>query len=91
MNNRELIAKVASQLKITQTETMDIAEDFAKAVTNHLVKNNIVHFQGFGTLDVRKKEKRISVNPVSGKRTLIPPKLAIGFKMSNTLKDKINT
>ena len=90
MNNKELIAKIATQLKITQIEATSIAEEFAWAVTNQLVKNNVVHFQGFGTLDVRKREKRISVNPASGKRTLVPPKLTVGFKMSNVLKDKIN-
>ena len=30
------------------------------------------------------------VNPSTGKKMLVPPKLTISFKMSNTFKNKIN-
>ena len=41
-------------------------------------------------LEVKKREERISVHPATQVRTLIPPKLVVNFKQSNTLKDKIN-
>ena len=90
MNNKELVAKLSSELGTTQTEANLMTEEFVRAVANQLIKSKPVQFQGFGSLEVRKREERISVNPVTQKRSLVPPKLAIAFKMSNTLKDKIN-
>jgi len=48
-----------------------------------------VGIQGFGAFEVRKKEERISVNPVTKQRMLVPPKLTLAFKPSSTLKERI--
>jgi len=90
MNNKELTAALSTRMGITQAEANSMNEEFVQAVTNQLIRANSLHFQGFGSLEVRKREERVSVNPITQKRTLIPPKLAIAFKMSNTLKEKIN-
>ncbi|MEE1541543.1 MAG: HU family DNA-binding protein, partial [Paludibacteraceae bacterium] len=58
------------------------------AMTKELLDGNSVALQGFGLLEVRKKEERISVNPSTKQRMLIPPKLSLAFKPSVTLKDK---
>ncbi|MFQ7039368.1 MAG: HU family DNA-binding protein [Barnesiella sp.] len=39
-----------------------------------------VSIQGFGTFEPRKKLERIAVNPATGKRMLIPPKIVLSFK-----------
>jgi DNA-binding protein HU len=49
--------------------------------------NNIV-IQGFGTFEVKKKLERISINPATQQRMLIPPKLVLTYKPSVTLKEK---
>ena len=90
MNNKELITELSSRLDITQAEANLMTEEFVQAITNQLIKDNSIQFQGFGSFEVRKKEGRVSVNPITQKRSLVPPKLAIAFKMSNTLKEKIN-
>ena len=33
-------------------------------------------------------QERISINPASKQRMLVPPKLVLSYKPSNTLKDK---
>ena len=43
-----------------------------------------------GIYPIGKKMERISVNPTTGKRYLIPPKLVLAFKQSNVLKEKFN-
>ena len=45
---------------------------------------------GFGTFEAKKKLERIVVNPSTGKRMLIPPKITLSFKPSALLKSKIN-
>ena len=43
---------------------------------------------GFSTADTQRLE-RIMVNPSTGQRMLVPPKLVLGFKPSTTWKDKL--
>lgn len=57
-------------------------------VSEQLQEGNTVVVQGFGTFDVKKKLERISVNPATKQRMLVPPKLVINFKPSNVIKDK---
>ena len=46
---------------------------------------------GFGVLEVKKKNERMSVNPATGIRMLVPPKLAVSFKPSPLLKERLNS
>ena len=47
-----------------------------------------VVIQSFGTFEVKKKLERISVNPTTQQRMLIPPKLVLTYKPSVSLKEK---
>ena len=89
MNTLELTSSLAQKLLLSKTEVTQRLEDTVTIVTAELLKNKSVSFHNFGILEVKKREERISVNPVSGKRMLIPPKLVVKFKMSNSLKDKL--
>ena len=53
-----------------------------------LQDGNTVAIQGFGTFEVRKKLERISINPATQQRMLIPPKLVLTYKPSAILKEK---
>ena len=57
-------------------------------MTQELQDGNTVAIQGFGTFEVKKKMERVSVNPVTQQRLLIPPKLVLTFKPSIALKEK---
>lgn len=91
MNNKELITALSSRLKLSREEVSVMLETFTDSCKEQLVENNIIGIQGFGTFEVRKKEERISVHPVTQIRTLIPPKLVVSFKQSTILKEKINS
>ena len=53
-----------------------------------LEEGNGIAVQGFGSFEVKKKAERISINPASKQRMLVPPKRVLFYKPSNTLKDK---
>ena len=89
MNTTELTSSLAQKLLLSKTEVARRLEYTVLAVTAKLLENCSVSFYSFGILEVKKREERISVNPASGKRMLVPPKLVIKFKMSNSLKDKL--
>ena len=57
-------------------------------MTQELEEGNVIAVQGFGSFEVKKKAERISVNPASKQRMLVPPKLVLSYRPSNTLKDK---
>ena len=40
-------------------------------------------------LEVKKKNERVSVNPTTGIRMLVPPKLVLTYKPSSLLKEKL--
>ena len=58
------------------------------AMTQQLQDGNTVAIQGFGTFEVKKKLERISINPATQQRMLIPPKLVLTYKPSAILKEK---
>ncbi|MDR2806304.1 MAG: HU family DNA-binding protein [Dysgonamonadaceae bacterium] len=89
MNTAELITSLAQKLSLSKTETTQRLEVMLKAIIAELLNDNSVYFTNFGSLEVKKREERISVNPASGKRMLVPPKLVVKFKPSNVLKDKL--
>lgn len=89
MNNKELITELAKRLNWTQQEVSDMITTMNSVVSNRLVDNDSIYFQGFGQFEVKKRDERISVNPITGKRYLVPPKLAPIFKPGTTIKNRL--
>ena len=58
------------------------------AMGDSLQEGNTVTVLNFGSFEVKKRLERIMVNPATGQRMLVPPKLTLGFKISPTWKDK---
>lgn len=69
-------------------DTSELIASLLSDMTQQLQEGNSVNIQGFGTFEVKKKAERISINPVTKLRMLVPPKLVLSYKPSNTLKDK---
>ena len=57
-------------------------------MTQELQEGNVVTIQGFGTFEVKKKAERITVNPTTKQRMLVPPKLVLANRPSGQLKEK---
>ncbi|WP_321517186.1 HU family DNA-binding protein [uncultured Bacteroides sp.] len=88
MNNKEFITELSNRLGYSAKETSDLVSSAISVVSEQLQEENAVIVQGFGTFEVKKKLERISVNPATKQRMLVPPKLVINFKPSNVIKDK---
>ena len=89
MNNKEFIADLATKLDEKAKETQRLASIFSTVFAESLEEGDSLSLQGFGTFVVKKKLERIVTNPTNKQRMLVPPKLALSFKPSNILKDKI--
>lgn len=90
MNNKEFINELSKQTNQSAGVTTKLVNDMIKVMEEHFQQNDTITLSSFGTFEVKKKMERISVNPTTGKRYLIPPKLVLSFKQSNVLKDKFN-
>lgn len=88
MNNKEFTSELAERLGYTIKDTSELVSSLLSSMTQELEEGNMIAVQGFGTFEVKKKAERISINPVSKQRMLVPPKLVLSYKPSNTLKDK---
>ena len=90
MNNTEFIHELAKQTNQSVSATTKLVNDTLRIFEEHFQQGDVVNISSFGTLEVKKKMERVSVNPTTGKRYLIPPKLVLAFKQSNVLKEKFN-
>ena len=88
MNNKEFISELSQRLNYSNKETTRLVSSLLSIMTQELQDGNTIAIQGFGSFEVKKKLERISVNPVTQQRLLIPPKLVLTYKPSISLKEK---
>ena len=89
MNNREFISALASKMGMNVGDTQKMMNDTIDEMVNQFDEGNELFFHGFGTFEVKKRNERVMVQPNTGKRMLVPPKVVLGFKVSNVLKSKL--
>ena len=88
MNNKEFISELSRRFVYTNKDTTQLVSSVISIMTQQLQDGNTVAIQGFGTFEVRKKLERISINPATQQRMLIPPKLVLTYNPSAILKEK---
>lgn len=89
MNSSELITALAQRLQLPKTEVGKRLDDMVTVITAELMKNNPVSIVNFGTLEVKKRNERINIHPITGKKLLVPPKLVVRYKVSASLNKKL--
>ncbi|MBO4370066.1 MAG: HU family DNA-binding protein [Paludibacteraceae bacterium] len=89
MNSKELIAELARRTGQAQKDTASMLAVSMECLVGRLNENTSFVMQGFGTLEVRKKNIRTLVNPATGQNMTVPPKLSLNFKVGNTYKAKL--
>ena len=89
MNNKEFTSELAERLGYTIKDTSELMNSLLSSMTQELEEGNVIAIQGFGSFEVKKKAERISINPASKQRMLVPPKLVLSYRPSNTLKIRL--
>lgn len=89
MNNKEFIAELAERTGYTMKDTQRLANLLIDAMADAFQEDSAVLVPNFGVFETKKKMERIMVNPSSGQRMLVPPKLVLGFKPNQTWKEKL--
>ena len=58
-------------------------------IRNCFGEGEVVSIPSFGSFEVKKRLERVVVNPSSGVRMLVPPKLVLGFKPAASVKEQL--
>ena len=89
MDNKALTEILAKRLNRKPEDIEKLLEAFIATVKNRCGELESVAIPGFGTFEAKKRLERVSINPATGKRMLIPPKVTLSFKPSALLKNKL--
>ena len=89
MNNKEFVAELSQRMGYKADVTQKLLLHVLNAMGDSFQEGDSVQIPNFGTFEVKKKLERIMVNPTTGQRMLVPPKLVLGFKPNAVWKEKI--
>ncbi|MBQ8152656.1 MAG: HU family DNA-binding protein [Paludibacteraceae bacterium] len=89
MNNKEFISQLSARSGYDQKDTQKLVNNIITAMSDAFVTDNSVIVPNFGVFETKKKMERVIVNPSTGQRMLVPPKLVLNFKPNQTWKDKL--
>ena len=89
MNNKEFIAQLSQRTGFTQADTQKLVNTIVDEMGNRFGEGDVLSVPSFGTFEVKKRLERVVVNPSTGKRMLVPPKLVLGFKPASAVKAQL--
>lgn len=89
MTNKDFISELAQQTGYSLDETQQMVNLIVEAMGDRFQEGDAVLVPTFGTFEVKKKMERIMVNPSTGQRMLVPPKLVLNFKPNVNWKERI--
>lgn len=89
MNNKEFIAEVAERTGYSTKDAQRMVNFLVDAMGDAFQEGDSVLVPNFGLFETKKKMERIMVNPSTGQRMLVPPKLVLNFKPNQTWKEKL--
>ena len=89
MTNKDFISELAEQSGYSPEDTQKMVNVIVETMGDHFQEDNSVQVPNFGTFEVKKKMERVMVNPSTGQRMLVPPKLVLNFKPNANWKVQI--
>ena len=89
MDNKKLVDTLATNLGRSSKDVRQLLEAFADVLRTRCGDMDSVFVPSFGTFEPKKRNERVMIHPSSGRRMLVPPKVALSFKVSKVLKSKL--
>lgn len=88
MNNKEFISALSQKEGLLQRDAQKMVSLLVAELSSQFENGNTLTIQNFGQFEVKKKLERVVVNPSSGQRMLVPPKLVLNFKAYPALRER---
>lgn len=90
MQKTELIAKIAKDADVTQTETAKVVNKMIDVIIESLKSGDKVTLTGFGTFEVRHTAARTGTNPSTRQKIQIPAGKRAAFSAGAVLKSAVS-
>jgi len=91
MNNKDFITELANKTGYSVEDAQQMVDIVIETMGDHFLEDDSVLIPNFGTFEVKKKMERIMVNPSTGQRMLVPPKLVLNFKPNVGWKERVKS
>lgn len=91
MNNKDFIAELVQRTGYSAEDTQRFVNSIVEAMGDHFQESDNVVIPSFGSFEVKKKLERVMVNPSTGQRMLVPPKLVLNFKPHVSWKERLKS
>ena len=60
-----------------------------ETMADRFQEGDVVLIPNFGSFEIKRKMERVMVNPSTGQRMLVPPKLVLNFKPNSNWKERV--
>ena len=90
MNNKEYIAELSRHTGFSQDDTQRMVRCVVEGMSQKFDEGIGVSIASFGVFEIKKRMERIVVNPSSGQRMLVPPKVVVTFKAETSARKTAN-
>ncbi|MDR1038403.1 MAG: HU family DNA-binding protein [Deltaproteobacteria bacterium] len=90
MTKAELIAKIAEDAQLTQTQANKALLSFINTVGDEIRSTGSINVTGLGIFSVSERSARTGINPRTREPLSIPASKGVKFRASKALKDSLN-
>jgi integration host factor subunit alpha len=91
MTKLEIVTNLYERLGFSKRECANIVDTFFEIIKKTLASGENVKISGFGNFVVKEKKARRGRNPQTGTEIEISKRRVLNFRLSQVLKDEINT
>ena len=89
MDHKSFVEELQTRLGKDRGEVDRYMSAFLQIMKERCAQMDVVSIQGFGSFEPKKKLERVVINPSTGKRMLVPPKMILSFKPGSVIKMKL--
>ena len=90
MNKAEFIREIAFKADLSLKDAQKAFDSMVEVVASTLKKGDKIILAGFGTFELRQKQERLGVNPMTGERVLIEAQNTPVLRFGDMFKDYFN-
>ena len=90
LTKAHIVENLFAKNLFTKGESAQIIETLFELMKQAMERGDDVLISGFGKFSVKEKPQRRGRNPQTGEPITLPPRRAVTFKWSSSLREKIN-
>ena len=82
---------VYQEVGLSRKESATLVESVLDEMSDALARGEMIKISSFGNFSVRQKGQRVGRNPKTGEEVPIPPRRVLVFRVSLSMKARINS